>query len=464
MQMMFSAATYTERRAQLARQIQHGKLLFLGNEEVGMNYTANPYHFRQDSHFLYFFGIDRAGLAAIIDTDSGVTTIYGDELTMDDIVWTGPLPSIAEQAALAGVTRTAPMADLSADLVGTAPVHYLPPYRHHNVIRLHELLGVPVAEVKPMASHDFIQAVIRLRQHKSAEEVAEMDKAARISAQLHTTAMLTARPGMTEAQVQAALEAVAVSHQVGLSFPSIVTVDGQVLHNHSHHNVMRTGQLLLVDAGAECRMRYAGDLTRTFPVGATFTQQQREIYQTVLDGQMAAIHHLRPGVSYLECHMQAARSITDSLKAIGLMRGDTESAVAAGAHALFWPHGLGHMIGLDVHDMEDLGEAHVGYGPGFTRSTQFGTAFLRLARTLEPGFAVTVEPGIYFIPELIAQWRGQGLHKEFINYAALDAYQDFGGIRIEDDYLITDDGARILGGYLAKTVAEVEALRAGVEG
>lgn len=461
---MFSAATYSERRAKLTREVHHGKLLFLGNEEVGMNYTGNTYHFRQDSHFLYFFGIDRAGLAAVIDTESGETTIYGDELTMDDIVWTGALPSIAEQAERVGVYRTAPSSELAIALAGTGSVHYLPPYRHHNQVRLHELIGVPIAEIKANASQEFIQAVIRLRQVKSAEEIAEMDKAASISAQLHITAMLTARPGMTEAQVQAALEAAAISQQVSLSFPSIVTVDGQVLHNHSHHNVIRTGQLLLVDAGAESRMHYAGDLTRTFPVGATFTERQREIYQAVLDGQLAAIRSLRPGLAYKEAHLKAAYSITDSLKAIGLMRGDTEEAVQAGAHALFWPHGLGHMIGLDVHDMEDLGEQHVGYGPGFERSKQFGTAFLRLAKTLEPGFAVTVEPGIYFIPELIDQWSGQGLHKNFINYPMVESYKDFGGIRVEDDYLITDDGARILGGYFAKTIAEVEALRAGVEG
>jgi Xaa-Pro aminopeptidase len=462
--MMFSAATYTERRAQLTRQVHHGKLLFLGNEEVGMNYKGNTYHFRQDSHFLYFFGIDRAGLAAVIDTDSGETTIYGDELTMDDIVWTGPLPSIAEQAAQTGVHKVAPASELADALAGTAGVHYLPPYRHHNLVRLHELLGVPIAEIKANASQEFIQGIIRLRQYKRPEEIAEMDKAASLSAQLHITAMLSARPGMTEAQVHAAVEAAALSQQVSLSFPAIVTVDGQVLHNHSHHNAMRAGQLLLVDAGAESRMHYAGDLTRTLPVGATFTQRQREIYQAVLDGQLAAIHSLRPGLPYKEAHMQAARSITNSLKAIGLMRGDTEEAVQAGAHALFWPHGLGHMLGLDVHDMEDLGENNVGYGPDFERSTQFGTAFLRLAKTLEPGFAVTVEPGIYFIPALIDQWSSQGLHKSFINYQAVEGYKDFGGIRIEDDYLITDDGARILGGHLAKTIAEVEALRAGVEG
>lgn len=461
---MFSAATYADRRNRLMHHVGSGKLLFLGNNEAPMNYAGNTYHFRQDSHFLYFFGIDRAGLAAVIDADSGVTTIYGDELDMDDIVWTGALPSIAEQAASCGVTHTAPGAALADALSGGGTVHYLPPYRHDNLIKIHTLLGIPVSEVKAKASLALIHAVIGLRQYKSVDEVTQIETAVQITGQMHIAAMLGARPGMTEAQIHAIVESVPLGLHTVSSFPAIISVDGQVLHNHSHKNVMRHGQLLLVDAGAESHTHYAGDMTRTFPVSGKFSTRQKEIYQAVLDAQGAAIAALRPGLAYRDAHLIAAKTVAQAMKDIGLMKGNVDEAVAAGAHAVFYPHGLGHMMGLDVHDMEDLGEQHVGYGADYDRSTQFGLGFLRMARKLEPGFVVTVEPGIYFIPQLIDMWKVEGLHSQFINYDLLELYKDFGGIRVEDDYLITETGARLLGAPVPKSIEAIESLRAGIEG
>ncbi|MFN8393618.1 MAG: aminopeptidase P family protein [Bacteroidia bacterium] len=456
---MFPASTYISRREQLCKAIGGGQVLLLGNNELGMNYSANTYHFRQDSTFLYYIGLDRPGLAAIIDTDSGETTVFGDELTMDDIVWTGALPTIAEDASRSGISKTSPTSTLGAMLDQGA--HYLPPYRHDNLIRLSELLNQPIAAIKVCASQSLVKAVIAQRSIKTAEEIEQIEIAVRITNDLHLAAMLATFPGDTEAAVHAATQAVIHRNNTLASFPAIVSTDGQILHNHAHTNTLRSGKLLLVDYGAEAPgSHYAGDMTRTFPVDAKFTQRQRDIYQAVLDGQMGAISLLRPGLPYRDAHLHAARVIADALKALGLMKGDMEAAVAAGAHALFFPHGLGHMMGLDVHDMEDLGENNIGYGEGFERSTQFGLAFLRMAKPLKAGFVVTVEPGIYFIPQLIDQWRAAGLHTDFINYDAVEQYKDFGGIRIEDDYLITADGARLLGTKVPKTIQDIEELRA----
>lgn len=339
--------------------------------------------------------------------------------------------------------------------------HFLPPYRHDNLIRLSELLNQPIPAIKVCASQSLIKAVIAQRSIKTTEEIEQIEIAVRITNDLHLAAMLATFPGDSEAAVHAAAQAVIHRNNTFASFPAIISTDGQILHNHAHTNVLRSGKLLLVDYGAEAPgSHYAGDMTRTFPVDSKFTQRQRDVYQAVLDGQMGAISLLRPGLPYRDAHLHAARVIADALKGLGLMKGDMEAAVAAGAHALFYPHGLGHMMGLDVHDMEDLGENNIGYGDGFERSTQFGLAFLRMAKPLQAGHVVTVEPGVYFIPQLIDQWRAAGLHTDFINYDEVEKYKDFGGIRIEDDYLITADGARLLGTKVPKTIQDVEDLRA----
>lgn len=461
---MFSAPTYSDRRSRLSAQLSSGLILLPGNRESGMNYAANTYPFRQDSTFLYYFGLDFPDLAATIDLDSGEVIVYGNELTMDDIVWTGPQPTLSARCERVGVTHTAPEDALAESLKQAQskgrPIHFLPPYRPENATLLFHLLGIPHAQLKASASVGLIQAVVAQRSIKSAEEIVEIEKAVATTHAMHLAAMRGARPGISEAALTAAvyekaLEAAAMHP----SFPIILSVNGQVLHNHSHGNILQSGQMVLCDAGGESAMHYAGDMTRTFPVDKRFTNRQAEVYQIVLDGMETAIDALAPGVPYKEVHLQAATTMASGLKALGLMKGNVEEAVAAGAHALFFPHGLGHMMGLDVHDMEDLGENYVGYTDTLKKSTQFGLAFLRLGKALEPGFVLTVEPGLYFIPELIDQWKAEGLHKDFIDYEKVAAYKDFGGIRIEDDYLITATGSRLLGDQLPKSIQAVEAVR-----
>ena len=460
---MFSSNIYQSRRERLKKDLKSGLLFFPGNNEVGMNYAGNTYHFRQDSNFLYFFGIDKPGLAAVIDIDSGREIVFGDDLSIEDVVWMGAMPSMKELAARAGVREVLPFRRLSSFLKkarrsGQA-IHFTPPYRHDNMLLLKEFLNIPVSKLKGAASEALIRAIVAQRSHKSPEEVAEMERAVNVTGAMHAAAMRDAREGQVEAELAGKVEGIAVAGGGNLSYPVILSVDGQILHNHYHGNTLKKGQMVLGDFGAETAMHYAGDITRTFPVASKFTTKQREIYEIVLGAEVSAIASLRPGITYREVHLAAARRMAEGLKSLGLMQGNLDEAVAQGAHALFFPHGLGHMIGLDVHDMEDLGENYVGYSDTVKRSGQFGTAYLRLARTLEPGFVLTVEPGIYFIPQLIDQWRRKKMFTEFINYPALKKYRDFGGIRIEDNVLITEKGHRVLGEAIPKTVKEVEELR-----
>lgn len=460
---MFKSTTYTHRRTRLKNQIQSGLILIMGNHEVGMNYTANTYRFRQDSNFLYFFGLDMPVLAGLIDVDKDETTIFGNELTMEDVVWEGSKPALSDLAQQVGVSQTQPYKKLAKVLKAAKAsgrdIHFLPPYRHDNIIRLHEWLDIPLKAVKNEASIDLIKAVIAQRSIKSAEEIVEMEKAVNVSRAMHHAVMRAAKVGKTEAALTGIARGISVSFQGDLAYPIILSVDGQTLHNHHHSNTLKTDQLVLADMGAETHMHYAGDITRTCPTDARFSTRQKEIYNIVLKAEMDCIAALKPGVPYQQIHLQAAAIIANGLKDLGLMKGNIEDAVAQGAHALFFPHGLGHHIGLDVHDMEDLGENYVGYSDSIKRSTQFGTAYLRLGRELEAGFVLTVEPGIYFIPELIDMWRNEGKFTDFINYDKLDSYKNFGGVRIEDNVLVTENGPRILGQAIAKTVEDVEALR-----
>ncbi|MBK8565956.1 MAG: aminopeptidase P family protein [Saprospiraceae bacterium] len=460
---MFASTTYTARRERLRKDLGSGLVLILGNNEAPMNYRANTYHFRQDSNFLYFFGLDQPSLAAVLDVDAGEDIIFGDELTMEDVVWTGPMPTIAEQAHRVGVHKTLPFNDLAAfvkkALEQGRTVHFTPPYRHDNMIALSEMLGQPVAKLKEMASVPLIKAIVAQRAHKTPEELAEMERAVDISGAMHVAVMKAAAAGKKEAELAGIAAGIATGMGGALAYGIIMSINGQVLHNHHHYNTLQSGQLLLGDHGAETAMHYAGDLTRTCPVDKRFNQRQKDVYNIVLDAEVSAIASLRPGLTYKEVHLAAARCMAEGLKSLGLMKGDLDEAVAQGAHALFFPHGLGHMIGLDVHDMEDLGEQYVGYSDDVQRSTQFGTAYLRLGRALEPGFVLTVEPGLYFIPELMDQWEAEGKFTDFINYGALKDWRTFGGIRIEDNVLITKDGHKVLGRPVPKTVEEVEGLR-----
>ncbi|MDR1602841.1 MAG: aminopeptidase P family protein [Tannerella sp.] len=454
---MFGRETYIQRRSALKRIVGKGLLLFLGNDEASANYADNCYPFRQDSTFLYFFGLPFAGLAAVIDIDSDREIIFGNELTMDDIVWMGVQPSLREKCELAGVRQVRLSGELEAYVQAAVrqgqPVHYLPPYRAEHRVRLWTLLGVQPSGEQP--SLDFVRAVVSLRNRKTDEEVAEIEKACRVTAEMHLAAMRAVRPGRYEYEVVAEIEAVARKHNCGLSFPTIATVNGQTLHNHYHGNRIGSGDLFLTDAGAETEMGYAGDMSSTVPAGAVFTQRQREIYDLQVSCHEAAVAALRPGIRFEAVYDISARVIVEGLTALGLMRGDAEEAVREGAHALFYPHGLGHMMGLDVHDMENLGEIYVGHD-GQPKSKQFGRRSLRLARTLEPGFVHTVEPGIYFIPELIDRWRSEKKFASFINYDKVETYKDFGGVRNEEDYLITETGARLLGTKILKRAGEIE--------
>ncbi len=464
---MFSKETYTQRRAALREKMQSGGLiLMLGNSESSRNYPSNTFHFRQDSTFRYFFGIELPDLAGVIDLDAGTETLYGDELTMDDIIWTGPQPTVRELGAKVGITDTKPLAGLEDQLQAALRkgrrVHFLPPYRGDNTLKMCRLLGLQPAAVKEGVSVELSLAVVSLRALKSDEEVAEIEKACEIGYLMHTTAMRMCRPGIVERDIAGAIEGIALAQGAGTSFTSIVSQNGETLHNHFYGNALAAGRMLLVDAGAETVSGYSSDFTRTMPVSGKFSDVQRDVYNIVLAANGRAFEFAKSGMLYRDVHLEACRVIVEGMKSLGLMRGDTSEAIAAGAHALFMPHGLGHMMGMDVHDMEDIGEKYVGYDVETERGTNVGVSSLRMGRRLQPGMVMTVEPGIYFIPALIEKWRTEGLNKEFMNYAAIEKYVGFGGIRIEDDLLITSDGNRMLGSRrVPVTVSEIETFMAG---
>ncbi|MGM0504094.1 MAG: aminopeptidase P family protein [Bacteroidota bacterium] len=460
---MFKKETYINRRNQLKKQFNTGILLFLGNEESGMNYEDNTYPFRQDSSFLYYFGLDYPGLFGVIDLDEDKDYIFGDDLTIDHIVWMGSQPTIKERSEKAGIKNTGQLKK-GIELIQSAKskkrnIHFLPAYRPEHQIKLYNWLEIPINETNKHASTDLIVAVGEQRNVKSEEEIEQLEQIVSVTADMHLAAMRYAKPGMTEAQVAAKVHEVALAAGGDISFPIIATINGQTLHNHYHGNTIKEGDLFLLDAGAENKLHYAGDMSSTFPVSPKFTERQKEIYQIALNAHNAAIDALKPGINYKEIHFTAARIIFEGLKELGFTKGNTEEAVQAGAHALFFPCGTGHLMGLDVHDMENLGEQYVGYA-GEPKSTLFGLKSLRLGRELKPGYVLTIEPGIYFIPELIDLWKSQHKFTDFINYDKVEKYKNFSGTRNEEDILITESGHKILGKPLAKTIEDVEAERA----
>ena len=436
---MFSKETYVGRRAELKKLVKSGIILLFGNNESPANFPANGFYpFRQDSSFLYYFGLQRDGLVGVIDVDNDVETLIGDDIDIDDIVWYGSVDSVKDMAGMCGVANNAPMKQLQA-ICGNAmkenrKVHFLPPYRHDTMISISDLLGIHPSKQREAASMELINAVVKQRSSKSQLEIDEIERACAIGYKMHTTAMRLTKPGVTEKFVGGQVDGIAQSYGSMVSFPTIFTQHGEIMHGNPSMAVLESGRLALCDCGAETMEHYCSDNTRTFPVNGKFDQRQLEIYSIVEDCHDLALKLSKPGVKYLDVHMGICRLMTDRLKELGLMKGDTEEAVRAGAHAMFLPHGLGHMMGMDVHDMEGLGQIYVGFDEE-TRPNleQFGTNCLRMGRRLEEGFVITDEPGIYFIPALIDEWRAKGLHK------------DFGGIRIEDDLLITKDGCRFLG-------------------
>lgn len=460
---MFDKQIYTTRRLALRKKIRSGIILISGNSESPMNYPKNTYRFRQDSNFLYFFGLDLPGLVGVIDIEDGKDCIYGNDFDLDDVIWMGPQPTINELGQSVGVPCTHPLKELSSTInraiKNGRKVHILPQYRAENILLIERLLGIHPSMVSKYASVELIKAVVSLRSIKQPEEILELDKAADIGYQMHTAAMRLTKPGATELEIAGIIEGIAIGKGTMPSFPVILSQNGETLHNHDHSQILQKGRLLLVDTGAESISHYASDFTRTIPVSGTFTQKQKDIYNIVLNANNHAISLCKPGVTYQSIHLEACKVIASGLKELGLMKGDVNDAVVNGAHAMFFPHGLGHMMGLDVHDMEDLGENYVGYDDEVSRIDQFGTAYLRLGRRLQTGFVLTTEPGIYFIPALIEKWKNENINGSFINFNKVQDYIGFGGIRLEDDVLITDKGSRLLGSKrIPITTDEVEAI------
>lgn len=448
---MFSKETYVSRRAELKKLVKDGVIILFGNNLSPANYPSNGYHpFRQDSSFLYYFGQNREGLVGVIDIDNDIETLVGDDIDVEDIVWYGSVDSVHDMAEQVGVSNSAPMKSLKTicnDAMRLKRrIHFLPPYRADIKIQIFDLLGIHPNQQKESASMDLIRAIVKMRSAKTDEEIEELERAAVIGYKMHTTAMKMCRPGVTEMEIAGTLDGIANAHGAMVSFATILTQHGEIMHGAPSPAKLEAGKLMLCDAGAETLMNYCSDNTRTTPISGHFDQRQLEIYSIVEDCHDYALQVAKPGVKWWDVHFGVCRLMTDRLKELGLMKGDTEEAVRAGAHAMFLCHGLGHMMGMDVHDMEGFDQINVGFDEEVRPNLeQFGTNCLRMGRRLQKGFVVTDEPGIYFIPALIDDWKAKGLHKEFINYDKLETYKDFGGIRIEDDLLITDDGCRFLG-------------------
>lgn len=461
---MFVKEVYVKRRTELLGKMnavmpdgKSGIAVFLGNVEAPQNYRGNDYRFRQDSSFLYYWGIDEPGFSAVIDLDSGEECLFGDDFDIDDIIWMGPQPDTASKAASAGVLKSAPLSAFDeavrCALSAGRNVHFLPPSRYYNAMKLASLTGKQVGDVRKVApvaagfaSEELVRSVISMRLVKESCEIEEIDKACHIGYLMHTEARRGCRPGMQEQDIVGKMEGVTISKGWGVSFATILSQHGETLHNHRHDGIITPGKLLLVDAGAESNTHYASDFTRTYPCGGRFSSKQRDIYDIVAGCNGLAYSLCRPGVAYRDVHIAVATAMLDGLKSLGLVRGDVDEMVSAGIAGLFMPHGLGHNMGMDVHDMEDLGENLVGYDDDQTRASQLGLGSLRMARRLCPGHVITDEPGIYFVPALISKWKTEGTGKDFVNYQKLEeGYLDFGGIRLEDDILITADGCRLLG-------------------
>ena len=476
---MFESNVYVNRRRALLSQMasrtseaSRGIAVFLGNVDAPANYRGNDYKFRQDSSFLYFWGVDEPWFAAVLDLDSGAECLYGNDVDIDDIIWMGPQPTVASKGDAIGCVATAPLAEFDKAVKEAVDsgrtVHFLPPARYYNQMKISELTGKPsdaVRKVAPVAaggaSEELVRSVVALRLIKEQCEIEELDKAAEIGYWMHTEARRGCKPGVLEQEIVGRMEGVTYSKGWGPSFTTILSQNGETLHNHSHHQIITPGRLLVVDAGAESNTHYASDFTRTYPCSGKFTTRQREIYDIVQQANDYAYSLTKPGTTYWDVHYATARFLLEGLKSVDLVRGDVDEMLPLGISGLFMPHGLGHNMGMDVHDMEDLGENYVGYAEDQKRHPLLGLGNLRMARRLEPGHVVTDEPGLYFIPALIEQWKREGTDKGFVNYEKLEDYYDFGGIRLEDDILVTADGARRLGSQrLPITSSDVEDIMA----
>lgn len=452
---MFSKDTYIKRREKLLNSLKTGVAVFISNPETPFNCPSNHMKYRQDSSFYYFFGLQHPRLIATIDFDTNETIIFGDNIDIEDIIWMGEIDKIEALAERVGVTTVRPYAEFST-YIKSKNYMYLPQYRAENKILLSSILEKTIEQIEQGSSDDFVKAIVNIRSYKEPQEIEEIEKCAEMLYDMHTTMMRNAKPGVSELAIAGLVESIPVAKGGRVSFPVILSQNGQILHNHDHSQICEEGRFLLCDAGAESTTLYATDATRTVPVGGRFTELQKSVYNIVLKANTTAIEMIKPGIPYVDIHLETARIIFSGLKELGLTKGDVNEAVSQGAHALFYPHGLGHMLGLDVHDMEDLNETLVGYDDEIKRSTQFGLSGLRLGRRLEENFVITVEPGLYFIPDLIDKWQSENKFTEFLNYDEINKYRNFGGIRIEDDILVTQNGSRVIGKPIPKTVEEIE--------
>lgn len=458
---MFSSNVYLNRREKLRQIMKDGIVIILGNNESSMNYPDNTYKYRQDSNFLYFFGLDHPGYAGVLDIDANEDIIFGDDVDIADIIWMGPQPSVKEMASKVAISNTKSFSSLESfvkDAISKGrKVHFLPPYRYDNIFMLEQLTGIHNTKIKENVSMELVHAVISLREVKEECEIIEIDKACNVGYEMHVAAMQNAKPGVVEQHIAGLIEGISLSNGGMPSFPIILSQHGETLHNHNHSNILTKGRMMLTDAGSEVSSHYASDFTRTVPVGGKFDERQKDVYNSVLAANNHATSLIKAGVTYQSIHMEACKVLASHLKDLGLMKGNIDDAVKAGAHAMFMPHGLGHQMGLDVHDMEDLGQIYVGYDDVTRPIDQFGTAYLRLGKELREGFVLTNEPGCYFIPALIDQWRANKTNAEFINFDAVEKFKDFGGIRLEDDILVTKEGNRMMGDRrIPITVEEIE--------
>ncbi|GHT00426.1 Xaa-Pro aminopeptidase [Bacteroidia bacterium] len=454
---MFAKEIYTQRREELKKSVSSGIVLLLGNGEAAVNYAGNDYAFRQDSSFIYYVGLDTPDLAYVLDIDNNKEYVLGNELTIDDIIWMGNLPSLKDRAAETGIDTVLPFSQLASLLDKNRKIHYLKPYRYRNQLILSELLDKKTDATIAEYSVELTKVIIKMRLIKSAEELAELEDAGKTGYAMHIVAMKMCQPGVSEREIAGMIEGLAISEGSRVSFPTILSMNGQTLHNHDHSGILEPGRLMLCDAGSENLNHYASDFTRTTAVGGDYSQRQKNIHNIVLKALNDSIALARPGITYKSVHRNAYKIVFKGLRDLGLLKGNTEEALNAGVPALFMPHGLGHAMGLDVHDMEDLGETLVGYDDEIQRDTLFGYKSLRFGKRLEPGHVLTVEPGIYFVPQLIEKWEKEKINTDFINFSEVKKYLDFGGIRLEDDIVITEKGCRLVyGKRLPVTVEEIE--------
>lgn len=457
---MFDKDIYVERRRKLKAQINDGVAIFIGNNLSPLNYSDNPYNFRQDSTFMYFFGINLPEMSAIIDFDTGEEILFGKNVDINHIIWTGQVPGVEELAEMSGVQQALNITELSTYITTAKSsgrnIHYLSPYRFDIVLNMMEMMDFSKVELFKNISNELTKAVILLREIKEEYELFEIEKAVDVAYEMHTSVMKACKTGISEQYLVGILESEALVRGYHLSFPAILSMNGEVFHNPYHNNILEDGRLLLTDAGAEGKSYYSSDITRTIPVNGKFSPCQRDIYELVLQMNKSSICAAKAGAFYKDIHLDAAHLLVEGLVDLGIMKGNINNAVSAGAHALFYPHGLGHMMGMDIHDMESLGEDNVGYSYDVERSQQFGLNHLRLAKELKEGMVLTVEPGCYFVPQLIEMWKRDNKFSEYINYEKVESYIGFGGIRIEDDIVVQSNGGRVIGHNIPKSISEIE--------